>query len=535
MKTKIELVYHSNGRLETIDTNSDIVFQGSVATSEFYLKIADNDETWLPTDSVFISFTRADTQKSGPLLMRYDEGMWKYISNGWLEDVDLGEKQGEYSVSIMMRRYSTLDNKTVVAVRTSETITLPIAPSANWTPKDLSSGEYEAITSIISQQNSTIEKVENFQIGTVTSHASESGAAPIVNAEIVSTTDPNRYELNMDFTLPRGEQGPTGVITGAVAGVKGNSETEYRQGLVNLTPEDIGALTPQNVSNDNLLINPNFIINQRGLTTYKTTTAAAFYTVDRWAMQYNADRTLTIGNGYIETNATLMQYIENFKALSGKTITLSAKVKPLVGGNAGKIMLGFIAWINGTYTLIGKNVYSDGTTNEQILSNTVTVPDMSNVTKAAVRLYHYFENPEDDYPRRYYWAKLEIGTYATEFVPPMISEELAKCRWYYNRVYSTGSSSYQQLGFCYAESATRFRFIVPGQMRRSPTITYNGNFAVISPSNANNIVTNMAFITRSTLGTVLVLTVQSTVTARETGMLQTSNDDTAYIALDAEL
>lgn len=211
MKTKIELVYHSNGRLEKIDTNDDIVFQGSVATSEFYLTIAEGDEAWLPTDSVFISFTRADSQKSGPLLMQYDnDGVWKYTSNGWLEDVDLDGKEGEYSVSVMMRRYSPLDNKTVVATRTSETITLPISPSANWNPQDLSSGEYDAITSVISQQNLTVEKVENFQIGTVTSRASESGAEPEINAEIVSETNPNRYELNMDFTLPRGEQGEQG-------------------------------------------------------------------------------------------------------------------------------------------------------------------------------------------------------------------------------------------------------------------------------------------------------------------------------------
>lgn len=516
MKTKIELVYHSNGRLETIDTNSDIVFQGSVATSEFYLKIADNDETWLPTDSVFISFTRADTQKSGPLLMRYNEGMWKYISNGWLEDVDLGEKQGEYSVSIMMRRYSTLDNKTVVAVRTSETITLPIAPSANWTPKDLTSGEYEAITSAISQQNVTIEKVENFQVGTVTSHAGEPGTQPIVNAEIISGTDPNRYELNMDLTIPQGEKGDPADIVGAVAGVKGNNETEYRQGLVNLTPEDLGALRPQDVSNPNLVINPNFTINQRGVSTTPTIFNRA-YCVDRWYCSY-----LQVS---IDENSNLI--VTNTSQVSQYFYEPIEELNTLVGQQL-------------TYTM----AFNDG--NKYISTFTLRKESIQQGTTETSfgRIYVYYDTAKGFYfgfllnagqtisPK---YAKLEVGSIATAFSPPNIIEELLKCRYYYNKVYSAGRSSYQQLGFCYAESATRFRFIVPGQMRRSPTITYSGNFAVLSPSNSNNAVTDMAFITRSTLGTVLVLTVQSNVTARETGMLQTNNDTTAYIALDAEL
>lgn len=436
MKTKIELVYHSNGRLETIDTNSNIVFQGSVATSEFYLKIADNDETWLPTDSVFISFTRADTQKSGPLLMRYDEGMWKYVSNGWLEDVDLGEKQGEYSVSIMMRRYSTLDNKTVVAVRTSETITLPIAPSANWTPKDLTSGEYEAITSAISQQNVTIKKVENFQVGTVTSHAGEPGTQPIVNAEIISGTDPNRYELNMDLTIPQGEKGDPADITGAVIGVKGNAEIEYRQGYVNLTPDDIGALTANQVSNPNMVINPNFAINQRGQTVYTPTTTGKHYTVDRWCTNYNLFP-VTIGDGYVETANNLMHYFEDYKNLANLTVTVSMKVKPLVAGDEAKARIGLIKWVNGVYTL-QSSVYSDGTTNEQVISFTTTLSDMSDVTQFAIRIYNASE--DGSILSRYYWVKMEVGSSATPFSPPNIAEELLKCQRYYQKIHLQGGA-----------------------------------------------------------------------------------------------
>lgn len=56
-----------------------------------------------------------------------------------------------------------------------------------------------------------VEKLENFQIGTVTAQASEPGAQPEVTAEIVNETTPNGYKLNMNFMLPRGEVGKNGL------------------------------------------------------------------------------------------------------------------------------------------------------------------------------------------------------------------------------------------------------------------------------------------------------------------------------------
>lgn len=206
MKTKIELIYHSNGRLEKVDTNEDVVFQGSVATSEFTLSMAkDNAENWLPSDSVFICFKRADGKESAPLLMQYDGGVWRYISNGWLEDVDLHNAQGEYKVSVLMRRYSSLSATTVIATRTSEQLALPISPSATWTPQDISADFADQVVKIISGQNEVVDKIKNFSVGTVTSETKESGGQAHVEANIKDTTE--GFQLNMDFDLPRGEVG----------------------------------------------------------------------------------------------------------------------------------------------------------------------------------------------------------------------------------------------------------------------------------------------------------------------------------------
>lgn len=209
MQTKIELIYHPTGRLEKANSKDDVVFQGSVATSEFYLKMAEdvaNEDAWLPTDSVFICFKRPDNQKSAPLLMQYENGYWKYISNGWLEDVDLGGNASSYTVNVLMRRYSNLNKSTIVATRTSEQIKLPISPSIGWSPQNISNDAYDEVLKVVSGQNDTVEKISNFQVGTVNTISIEADKNAKIEANIISDESDNAYKLNMDFAIPRGEQ-----------------------------------------------------------------------------------------------------------------------------------------------------------------------------------------------------------------------------------------------------------------------------------------------------------------------------------------
>ncbi len=70
------------------------------------------------------------------------------------------------------------------------------------------------------------EKLNNFKIGSVTAQSSECGEEAEVTAEIANKSEPNEYELNLDFTLPRGEKGEAagfGTVTAkAETGVAGS-------------------------------------------------------------------------------------------------------------------------------------------------------------------------------------------------------------------------------------------------------------------------------------------------------------------------
>ena len=131
------------------------------------------------------------------------------------------------------------------------------------------------------------------------------------------------------------------------------------------------------VSNPNLLINPDFKINQRGVS--GTFSEAGKYFVDRWrlvsgAVTVNADGTLTL-------NGTISQIFEN---AVGDNVTTSVSAGTATYDNSTK-----------TFSI---------TANGEIIS----------------------------------WAKLEYGSIATAFVPPDTATELLKCMRYYE-IITTGA------------------------------------------------------------------------------------------------
>ena len=144
--------------------------------------------------------------------------------------------------------------------------------------------------------------------------------------------------------------------------------------------EAIKGKTPT-VSNPNLLINPDFKINQRGFKgiQYPSDSKRIYYTVDRWAVQpgqgmiVNSDNTVTIYGGCI-------QKIEKDV---GDNVTASVGV---VSGSA-----------SANYDPQTKT-FSINTDGESAVIS---------------------------------WAKLEYGNAATAFIPPDPSTELMKCMRYY--------------------------------------------------------------------------------------------------------
>lgn len=152
-------------------------------------------------------------------------------------------------------------------------------------------------------------------------------------------------------------------------------------------------------SNPNLLINPDFRINQRRQTSYNAE-STRIYTVDRWHI-FDCSATVLDDGLKVQSNnrGWLAQKLE--KAVNG-VATLSIKISEISG------KLSFADSMNDV-TITSAGVYS------------VT---LSNVNQFSMLLH---ENTSATIE----WAKLEKGSIATPFVAPNPAEELVKCRRYY--------------------------------------------------------------------------------------------------------
>jgi hypothetical protein len=153
-------------------------------------------------------------------------------------------------------------------------------------------------------------------------------------------------------------------------------------------------------SNPNLLINPNFEINQRGSTTYTTG-----YTVDRWKVAgatLNA-KTKTLSNSN-SASGTFLQSLEN-KPTGTFTVTLN------VVSVTGTVKF---SWKDGSTYKTGA-VISKGLNTYTFTASSLTWVGIDVASGASIQL---------DY------MKLEQSSVATHFVTPNKAEELAKCQYY---------------------------------------------------------------------------------------------------------
>lgn len=160
-------------------------------------------------------------------------------------------------------------------------------------------------------------------------------------------------------------------------------------------------------SNPNLLINPDFNINQRGATNYENDSSASTYTysVDRWSLNrhklaVNSDKSITISNTS-HSNGAFSQILED--AVEGDvTIQLYAVD---VSSSATVLVMP-----------------SDGST-------VLTVGNL----KKGLNVFHYNNGLKRIYISvtngtiTLKYAKVEQGTVATPFIAPNKAEELVKC------------------------------------------------------------------------------------------------------------
>lgn len=154
-------------------------------------------------------------------------------------------------------------------------------------------------------------------------------------------------------------------------------------------------------SNPNLLINPDFKINQRGATSYEQ----QGYSVDRWkiwnvTVTPSANGGIAVKNDKYSDAGTFLQYLEN--ATEGDS-TLSC----------------YVTSVSGTVTMVADD------NSQVILKQGLNVVHTSKSTKA----FTIFLNRGTSITLK--CVKLEQGKVATLFIAPNNSDELDKCLRYF--------------------------------------------------------------------------------------------------------
>lgn len=219
------------------------------------------------------------------------------------------------------------------------------------------------------------------------------------------------------------------------------------------------------VSNQNLIVNGDFKINQRGKTNYLEDNK---YTVDRW--QLIGGNITVNSDGSVTHNAALRgqgirQFIDHPELLSGMTTTFTVKTENILDAEM-RVMIN-----NVQYSYINSNI-SD---NKYLIMTTI-FPELKESDKVCLELYSRYDNKSVNW----IWAKLETGDYIPGFHPRTYAEELLLCKRYYQKFgYET---EYEALGI--GQFNTNNTIFASGlyatEMRVKPTMKLTGELNVRS-------------------------------------------------------
>lgn len=205
-------------------------------------------------------------------------------------------------------------------------------------------------------------------------------------------------------------------------------------------------------SNPNLLINPDFKINQRGQNIYNTE-PKSIYTVDRWSIYMpvggsvkpNSDGTITVTNKSNDQGwffQTLESKIENV-VFTANVISVSGIV----------------------------NIYADDA------GKTITNTGITSLQSESAIKCGFVLTANSSITLK--WVKLEQGSIATPFVAPSPAEELMKCKYFFKQENITNHLLFLGLNWAYV--------LIPitEGTRISPTITLN--YSTLSYSGPNGL------------------------------------------------
>lgn len=185
---------------------------------------------------------------------------------------------------------------------------------------------------------------------------------------------------------------------------------------IHLTTKDAVDAAASVAINPNLLINPDFHINQRDQLEY----GSVGYTVDGWKLTSLDSSVELIGNHLCLINKeatpshpkTLTQYIENYHEYRGKTLTFSVT-----------------ADVSDATCAVG---ISDGVNVSSVAVSNGMVQVTKQISEEAseLRVYIQLSSSSAGYVTVYN-TKLELGSNATPYAPPEPVTEMLKCQRYY--------------------------------------------------------------------------------------------------------
>ena len=175
------------------------------------------------------------------------------------------------------------------------------------------------------------------------------------------------------------------------------------------------------LSNPNLLINPDFRVNQRGQAEY-----TSGYTVDRWYSPGKCSAAPISGGvkltSTVTASSTTHAFWQDFEfPLPPGKYTLSLKAADVTGVWAARIRTVTAAgdYVDSYYTLALR---------EGVNKVSVDLPDGEYISAVSIG---FNKGTEAGNSLKLAWAKLESGSLSTPFVPPDPATELAKCQRYY--------------------------------------------------------------------------------------------------------
>ena len=287
------------------------------------------------------------------------------------------------------------------------------------------------------------------------------------------------------------------------------------------------------VSNPNLLDNPWFTINQRGITDSWNTQFSVG--VDRWAKSSDSSSTLEVTtDGIAEVDGkafSIYQVLdsaatnyESIKRLYGKTLTISVLFSD-----------GIIE--TGSYNLPLSD-YRPSTNQTRTFINNSTRIEYARIESFAVGNVNLAIRVKAGNVIRA--VKLEIGTASTLIndTAPNYQQELAKCQRYFVRFKSNATYSvYSGMGYVVSATEVRTPMNLPVSMRQSPTVTTSGSFRIFNATDYSTMSQSITSVSgMGFLGSKLMLKCVGTgFISGKMAMLAADNDADTYIDFSADL